>query len=94
MVFLPSCLSFHVSCRHESRVKHVVIETKPDPVTGTLYHITPNGPFCSSLYELVEEARKTSIIQNHLFDVVLTKSPPKVSIGNVSKQCNLVRDAW
>ena len=77
--------SFLFLCRHESRVKHVVIETKPDPVTGILYHITPNGPFCSSLCELIEEARKTSIIQNHLFDVVLTKSPPKVSIQKVSE---------
>lgn len=71
-------------------MKHVVIETKPDPVTGILYHITPNGPFCSSLCELVEEAKKTSIIQNHLFDVVLTKSPPKVSIQKYCVKNNLV----
>lgn len=61
-------------------MKHVVIETKPDPVTGVVYHITPNGPYFDSLYSLVEEARKTKVIHNHLFDVVLTKSPPKVKL--------------
>lgn len=71
------CLSHN---RHESRIKHVVIETKSDPITGVLYHITPHGPFFNSLTGLIEEAKQTCIIQNHMFDVILTKSPPKVSI--------------
>ena len=63
---------------HESRVKHVVIENKRDSVAGMLYHITPNGPFFSSLNELIDEARKRPLIQNHIFDITLTQCPPKV----------------
>ena len=59
-------------------MKHVVVESKPDPVTGVVYHVTPSGPYFDSLYSLVEEARRTKVIQNHLFDVLLTKCPPKV----------------
>lgn len=70
--------------RHEERVKHVVIETKPDPVIGVLYHITSQGPFFNSVTELIEEAKKSCIIQNHMFDVILTKSPPKVTTSTVS----------
>ena len=63
---------------HESRVKHVVIESKFDPVTGILYHITPSGPFFPSLYELIEEAQRKPLIQNHMFDIKLEQCPPKV----------------
>lgn len=77
LTFKSKCLSHN---RHESRIKHVVIETKSDPITGVLYHITPHGPFFNSLTGLIEEAKQTCIIQNHMFDVILTKSPPKVSI--------------
>ena len=69
---------FPLPCSHESRVKHVVIESKQEPVAGVLYNITPNGPFFSSLYDLIEEAKKSPIIQNHMIDVVLGKCPPKV----------------
>lgn len=65
--------------RHESRVKHVVIESKRDPVAGVLYNITPNGPFYSSLYELIEEAQKRPLIQNHMFDIKLGQYPPQVN---------------
>ena len=64
---------------HEERVKHVVIETKPDPATGVLYYITPKGPCFDSLSALIEKAKASRIIQNHAFDVILTKSPPKVN---------------
>lgn len=67
------------SCRHESNVKHVVIESKRDPVAGILYNITPHGPVFNSLYELIQEAQKTALIQNHSFNVQLTCSPPKVT---------------
>lgn len=66
--------------RHESRVKHVVVESKSDSVAHIMYHITPNGPYFDSLYSLIEEARTTAIIQNHAFDLILGSSPPKVSI--------------
>lgn len=65
--------------RHESSVKHVVIESKQDPVAGAIYNITPNGPVFSSLYELIQEAQQTPLIQNHVFNVQLTCSPPKVN---------------
>lgn len=63
---------------HETRVKHVVIESKFDPITGILYHITPSGPFFPSLYELIEEAQRKPLIQNHMFDIKLEQCPPKV----------------
>ena len=63
---------------HESQVKHVVIESKRDPVAGIVYNITPNGPFFNTLYDLIEEGKKSAIIQNHMFDVTLGKCPPKV----------------
>ena len=44
-----------------------------------MYNITPNGPYFTSLFEVIEEARKSPIIQNHMFDIVLTSSPPKVN---------------
>ena len=47
-------------------------------MAGIMYNITPNGPYFTSLYEVIEEARKSPIIQNHMFDIVLTSSPPKV----------------
>ena len=72
------CWVIFFICSHESRVKHVVIESKQEPVAGVLYNITPNGPFFSSLYDLIEEAKKSPIIQNHMIDVVLGKCPPKV----------------
>ncbi len=65
--------------RHECRVKHVVIESKRDPVTGVIYNITPNGPFFSSLSELIDEAQKKALIQNHTFDIKLGQYPPQVS---------------
>lgn len=68
-------------CRHESSVKHVVIESKQDPVAGAIYNITPNGPVFNSLYELIQEAQQTPLIQNHIFNVQLTCSPPKVNSG-------------
>ena len=63
---------------HEGRVKHVVIESKPDRVCGVLYHITPQGPFTDTIEELIEKAKQSCIIQNHLFEVTLTTCPPKV----------------
>lgn len=71
-------LKKYIFYSYESKVKHVVVESKPDPVTGVVYHVTPSGPYFDSLYSLVEEARRTKVIQNHLFDVLLTKCPPKV----------------
>lgn len=68
---------FAVSFVHESNVKHVVIESSQDQVAGTIYQITPNGPVFNSVYELVQEAQKRPLIQNHLFSVQLTCSPPK-----------------
>lgn len=59
-------------------MKHVVIETKVDNVCGVLYHITPQGPFTDTIEELIERAKQSCIIQNHLFEVILTTSPPKV----------------
>ena len=49
----------------------MVVESRMDPVAGVLYNITPNGPFFSSLYELIEEAQKRPLIQNHTFDIKL-----------------------
>lgn len=69
---------FAISFMHESRVKHVVVESKPDSVAHIMYHITPNGPYFDSLYSLIEEARNTAIIQNHAFDLILGSSPPKL----------------
>ncbi len=71
--------------RHNSSVKHVVIESRRDPVTGVLYNITPNGPSFSSLYELIVEAQTRPLIHNHSFNIQLTCSPPKVgaSILNI-----------
>ncbi|XP_019857797.1 PREDICTED: 1-phosphatidylinositol 4,5-bisphosphate phosphodiesterase gamma-1-like [Amphimedon queenslandica] len=68
---------FAISFMHEGRVKHVVIETRPDTVAGVLYYITPQGPCFDSLTGLIEEAKRHCIIKNQLFDVVLKKSPPK-----------------
>lgn len=55
-----------------------MIESRRDPVAGVVYNITPNGPVFSSLYELIEEGQRTPLIQNHVFNVQLTCSPPKV----------------
>ena len=78
---LPSPLRPPLSTSsHESHVKHVVIESSTDPVSGVLYHITPNGPRFNSLYDLIEQAQKKAVIQNHSFEIVLGKCPPKVPI--------------
>ena len=47
-------------------------------MAGILYHITPNGPVFNSLYELIETGKTTPLIQNHVFNIQLTCSPPKV----------------
>ena len=78
---LPSPLPPPLSTSsHESHVKHVVIESSTDPVSGVLYHVTPNGPRFNSLYDLIEQAQKKAVIQNHSFEIVLGKCPPKVPI--------------
>jgi len=77
--------------RHESRVKHVVVESKRDPVARVMYHITPNGPYFDSLYALIQEACTTAIIQNHAFDLVLGSSPIKVRLpGNLTRKFTLL----
>jgi hypothetical protein len=77
-LLFPSLSLSHTQCRHGILVKHVVVESREDPVAGTLYNITPNGPVFTSLYELIEEAQRTPLIQNHAFNVQLTCSPPQV----------------
>ncbi|XP_064393365.1 uncharacterized protein LOC135340880 [Halichondria panicea] len=72
---------FAISFMHECRVKHVVIESKRDPVTGVIYNITPNGPFFSSLSELIDEAQKKALIQNHTFDIKLGQYPPQPNMS-------------
>ena len=86
LVIIPYFLHAH---SHESKVKHVVIESKREPVAGILYYVTPNGPFFSSLYELIEEAKVSALIQNHIFDVKLGKCPPKVSKDFTVAECRL-----
>ena len=71
---------------HESSVKHVVIESRRDPVAGVLYNITPNGPVFTSLYELIEEGKKRPLIQNHVFNIQLTCCPPKVCLAGKEVQ--------
>lgn len=61
-------------------MKHVVIESSTDPVAGIVYHITPNGPRFHTLYDLIEQARKEPVIQNHSFEIILGKSPHKVGL--------------
>ena len=63
---------------HMSQVRHIVIESRRDTVLGVLYSFVPEGPAFPSLCELIEEARRTPLIQNHQFSVKLTNSPPKV----------------
>jgi hypothetical protein len=70
---------FAISFIHENHVKHVVVESTADPVVGVLYHITPHGPRFHSLYDLIEKAQEEAVIQNHSFEIVLGKCPPKVS---------------
>jgi len=72
---------FAISFVHESRVKHIVIESRHEAVAGVLYNVTPKGPFFRSLYDLIEEAQKKPIIQNNAFNVKLGKCPPKVRGG-------------
>ena len=74
--------------RHEFRVKHVVVESKREREVGIMYNITPNGPYFTSLFEVIEEAKRSPIIQNHMFDIVLTTSPSKVSRACVSPLTN------
>ena len=76
---LKQSFSLSLAHRHDGKVKHVVIETRPDPVTGVLYYITPHGPCFDSLTSLIEEAKRNCIIKNQIFDVILTRSPPKVT---------------
>ena len=85
---LPPPSTHPPSHSHESKVKHVVIESKRDPVAGVLYNITPNGPFFTSLYELIEGAKVAPVIQNHMFDVKLGKFPPKVCIQRLVQHLN------
>ena len=59
-------------------MKHVVVESTTDPVAGVIYHITPSGPRFHSLYDLIEKAQEEAVIQNHSFEIVLGKCPPKV----------------
>ena len=59
-------------------MKHVVVESSTDPVAGVIYYITPDGLRFHSLYDLIEKARVEAVIQNHSFEIVLSKCPPKV----------------
>ncbi|KAL5466811.1 hypothetical protein EMCRGX_G030961 [Ephydatia muelleri] len=68
---------FALSFIHMSQVRHIVIESRRDTVLGVLYSFVPEGPAFPSLCELIEEARRTPLIQNHQFSVKLTNSPPK-----------------
>jgi hypothetical protein len=84
---------FAISFVHESRTKHVVVESKKDPVAGIMYNITPNGPYFTTLHDVIEEAKKSPIIQNHMFDIVLTKSPPKINMKWMHQQQKTVSQA-
>lgn len=68
---------YAISFLHENRAKHIVIESKPDPVAGVLYNITPSGPVFSSLYDIIEKAQQQPLITNHSLHVTLGKCPPK-----------------
>ena len=65
-------------CSHETKVKHIVVDSQCDPVAGVLYCITANGPHFDSLFDLIETAQNKPLIQNQSFNVVLKSSPPKV----------------
>lgn len=81
-MFINTTLSPLPLFRHENHVKHVVIESTPDPVVGIIYHITPSGPRFHTLYDLIEHAQKEPVIHNHSFEIILGKSPPKVIFTN------------
>jgi hypothetical protein len=84
---------FAISFIHEGRVKHVVIETKPDQVVGMVYHITSQGPFFNSVTELIEEAQRKCIIQNSSFNVILTRPPPMPNQGWLHKNVKTLSQA-
>ncbi len=65
--------------RYNGHVIHVMIRSTPHHRTRVLYNVSLDGPFYTSLYELVEDFRQTARITNDLFTVKLGRVPCKVS---------------
>ncbi len=49
--------------RYNGHVYHVMIRSTPHHRTRVLYNVSLDGPFYTSLYELVEDFRQTARIE-------------------------------
>ncbi|XP_064390699.1 uncharacterized protein LOC135338483 isoform X2 [Halichondria panicea] len=69
---------FSISVLYEDRVYHIMIRSTPHHRTRVFYNVGLDGPFHTSLYDLVEDCRQTARITNKLFTIKLERVAPKL----------------